>query len=49
MQNNGPSGWGPQDVAVFAPIPEPETYAMLLAGIGLMGVLVSRRKRQQRS
>ena len=50
MQNNGPSGWGPQDVAVFAPIPEPETYAMLLAGIGLMGgVVVSRRKRQQRS
>ena len=33
----GPSGWGPQDVAVFAPIPEPETYAMLMVGLGFMG------------
>ncbi|MDN5836883.1 MAG: PEP-CTERM sorting domain-containing protein [Nitrosospira sp.] len=27
-----------------APIPEPETYAMLLAGLGLMGTVVRRRK-----
>ena len=33
----GPSGYGPQDVAVFAPVPEPEIYAMLIAGFGLMG------------
>jgi hypothetical protein len=26
-----------------APIPEPETYAMLLAGLGLMGAMVRRR------
>jgi hypothetical protein len=26
-----------------APVPEPETYAMLLAGLGLMGALVRRR------
>lgn len=26
-----------------APIPEPETYAMLLAGLGLIGVMVRRR------
>ena len=27
------------------PIPEPETYAMLLAGLGLMGAIVRRRQR----
>lgn len=26
------------------PVPEPETYAMLLAGLGLVGVLASRRR-----
>jgi probable HAF family extracellular repeat protein len=29
--------------AVTAPIPEPETYAMLLAGLGLLGVMARRR------
>ena len=28
-----------------APIPEPETYAMMLAGLGLMGFVARRRKR----
>jgi hypothetical protein len=27
-----------------APIPEPETYAMLLAGLGLIGFMARRRK-----
>ncbi len=27
------------------PVPEPEAYAMLLAGLGLMGVLARRRRR----
>lgn len=27
-----------------APVPEPETYAMLLAGLGLVGVIARRRK-----
>jgi PEP-CTERM motif len=27
------------------PVPEPETYAMLMAGLGLMGVVASRRKK----
>ena len=31
---------------VSAPIPEPETYAMMLAGLGLMG-FVARRRRQK--
>ena len=29
-----------------APVPEPETYAMLLGGLGLMGLLARRRKAQ---
>ena len=39
-----PKALGAQDVAVFAPIPEPETYAMLLAGLGLMGFIARRRR-----
>lgn len=34
--------------AVTAPIPEPETYAMMLAGLGLLGFMAKRRKRQLR-
>ena len=30
--------------AFIAAVPEPETYAMLLAGLGLMGAMVRRRK-----
>ena len=37
-----------QDLAVFAPaisaVPEPETYGMLMAGLGLMGFMVRRKK-----
>lgn len=33
------------DVAV-SPIPEPETYAMMLAGLGLLGVMARRRKQK---
>lgn len=31
----------------IAAVPEPETYAMLLAGLGLMGVVARRRKAKQ--
>jgi hypothetical protein len=31
----------------MAPVPEPETYAMLLAGLGLMGAIAKRRKDKQ--
>ena len=35
-----------QDLAVFAPIPEPEVYAMLGLGIGFLGFMSRRRKSQ---
>jgi hypothetical protein len=31
-------------ISVSAPVPEPETYAMLLAGLGAVGFLARRRK-----
>ncbi len=32
------------NISVTAAVPEPETYAMLLAGLGLMGFIARRRK-----
>lgn len=46
--DQGPSGWGPQDVAVFTPIPEPQTYLLLLAGLALLG-FGARQPRLQRA
>ena len=34
-------------LVMLAPVPEPETYAMLLAGLGVMGAVVRRRKQKQ--
>ncbi len=34
-------------LSVAAPVPEPETYAMLLAGLGLLGVAARRRKQKE--
>jgi hypothetical protein len=34
------------DNVILGPVPEPETYAMLLAGLGLMGALARRRKQK---
>ena len=31
--------------ATAAPVPEPETYALLAAGLGVIGFLASRRRR----
>jgi hypothetical protein len=31
--------------SILAPIPEPETYAMMLAGLGLIGFMVARRSK----
>jgi hypothetical protein len=35
--------------AVLAAVPEPETYAMMLAGIGLMGFVASRRRKNDQA
>jgi hypothetical protein len=35
---------GPFGIAVSAPVPEPSTYAMMLAGLGLIGFIAYRRK-----
>ena len=43
---DGYSGGVIDNVSVSAPVPEPETYAMLVAGLGLMA-FVSRRKGKQ--
>ena len=37
--------WGLNNVTVTT-VPEPETYAMLLAGLGMMGTMVRRRKQK---
>lgn len=46
--SGGPS-WemGVDNFAVTAAIPEPETYAMLLAGLGLLGFAARRRKQKE--
>ena len=36
---------GEQDV-IFAPVPEPETYALMLAGLGAIGAWARRRQRR---
>jgi hypothetical protein len=33
--------------ALTSPVPEPESYAMLLAGMGLMGVIAKRRRQRR--
>lgn len=38
---------GQQDFVTVSAVPEPETYAMLLAGLGIMGTVVRRRKSKQ--
>ena len=39
---------GRLDVLALAPVPEPETYAMMLSGLGLIGLSARRRMRGQR-
>lgn len=40
---------GPVDLStIHPPIPEPETYAMMLAGLGLLGFFARRRRQNQR-
>ena len=51
LRNGSPSniGQGSQDLLVFTnlldPVPEPDTWAMLIAGFGLTGAVMRRRRR----
>lgn len=40
-----PGSYSLSSAAVAAPVPEPETYAMLAAGLGIIGFVASRRRR----
>jgi len=39
-----PAGFSGSGNVIYAPVPEPETYAMLLAGLGLLGAAARRRR-----
>ncbi|NLZ43165.1 MAG: PEP-CTERM sorting domain-containing protein, partial [Comamonadaceae bacterium] len=43
---NGSLGGGYVITSTLAPVPEPENAAMLLAGLGMLGFLMSRRRRR---
>ena len=47
VQFNAGSGYHSFDNQTLPPVPEPETYAMLLAGLGLLG-MIGRRKKSQK-
>ena len=40
----GPGVYTLNSSAVAAPVPEPETYALMLAGLGIVGFMAARRK-----
>jgi hypothetical protein len=42
----GPGGYVALDNLVLTPVPDPETYAMMLAGLGLLGFVARRRKQK---
>ncbi len=46
--HNGPSWTALSNVVVsVSSVPEPETYALLVTGLGLMGAFLRRRKNKQ--
>jgi len=48
FKSQTPGAWGVAlDNVSVTPVPEPESYAMMLAGLGLMGAIARRRKSQQ--
>ncbi len=47
MQFNSGSGFRTIDNTTLPPVPEPETYAMMLAGLGMLGFLARRKNAQK--
>lgn len=43
-QSIGDEAWKLNSASITAAVPEPESYAMFLAGLGLMGAIARRRK-----
>lgn len=43
----GAAAYSISSAAAAAPVPEPETYALLGAGLGVIGFVVSRRRRER--
>ena len=46
MSENGGGDINHPELWVYAPVPEPQSIAMLLVGLGVLGTLVRRRIRQ---
>jgi hypothetical protein len=42
----GAAAYSVSSAATATPVPEPESYALLAAGLGVIGVVVSRRRRE---
>ena len=47
-QGVGDEGWGVERLGITTPVPEPQSYALLLAGLGAAGLLSRRRKQVAR-
>lgn len=48
--NESLTGFGTESgIQFLAPIPEPETYAMLMAGLGLIGFMTRRRRKNEQA
>lgn len=46
---SGSMGGAYTGILAAAPVPEPETYALMLAGLGIVGFIASRRRQNQGS